>query len=160
MGERQRHSWKQWRYGHSSLAVDGLSTDNNLPNCAIMDNYYVDAPVWRVDLGKQTKVAGMVVTTWQGLGQGEAEMNHHRNVGIELVGKHGRNLKVKLEKKPASETQGCPLDSTISTRVARPCTRLWPRSSCHSSSILDDACVQRWTNRRGNDCSCSCEGLY
>ena len=108
----KRHSWKQWRYGHSSLAVDGLSTDNNLPNCAIMDNYYVDAPVWRVDLGKQTKVAGVVVTTWQGLGQGEAEMNHHRNVGIELVGKHGRNLKVKLEKKPAIETQGCPLAET------------------------------------------------
>ena len=69
----KRHTWKQWRYGHSSLAVDGMSADNALANCAIMDNYYVDAPVWRVDLGKEAKVAGVVVTTWQGVGQGESK---------------------------------------------------------------------------------------
>ena len=37
----KRHTWKQWKYGHSSLAVDGKE-NTNLPNCAIMDNYYVD----------------------------------------------------------------------------------------------------------------------
>ena len=66
----KRHSWKEWRYGHSSLAVDG-KLDNSLPNCAIMDNYYVDKPVWMVDLGKSnTKVNGVIVYTWQGAGQG------------------------------------------------------------------------------------------
>lgn len=66
----KRHTWKQWRYGHSSLAVDG-KLDSNLPNCAIMDNYYVDHPMWMVDLGKETRVDGVVVATWQGQGQGE-----------------------------------------------------------------------------------------
>ena len=65
----KKHSWKQWRYGHSSLAVDG-NADANLPNCAIMDNYYVDDPVWMVDLGKAADVNGVVVLTWQGSGQG------------------------------------------------------------------------------------------
>ena len=65
----KKHSWKQWRYGHSSLAVDG-NADANLPNCAIMDNYYVDDPVWMVDLGKAVDVNGVVVLTWQGSGQG------------------------------------------------------------------------------------------
>ena len=37
----KRHMWKQWKYGHSLLAVDGKE-NTNLPNCAIMDNYYVD----------------------------------------------------------------------------------------------------------------------
>ena len=65
----KKHSWKQWRYGHSSLAVDG-NADANLPNCAIMDNYYVDNPVWMVDLGKSVDANGVVVLTWQGSGQG------------------------------------------------------------------------------------------
>jgi len=64
----KRHSWKEWRYGHSSMAVDG-KLDNSLPNCAIMDNYYVDKPVWMVDLGKSTNVNGVIVHTWQGAGQ-------------------------------------------------------------------------------------------
>ena len=64
----KRHSWKQWKYGHSSLAVDGKE-NTNLPNCAILDNYYVDRPVWMVDLGKKTTVNGAVVMTWQGAGQ-------------------------------------------------------------------------------------------
>ena len=65
----KRHTWKEWRYGHSSLAVDG-KTDTTLPNCAIMDNYYVESPIWMVDLGKEMNVNGAVVITWQGAGQG------------------------------------------------------------------------------------------
>jgi hypothetical protein len=65
----KRHTWKEWRYGHSSLAVDG-KTDTTLSNCAIMDNYYVESPVWMVDLGKETTVNGLVAITWQGAGQG------------------------------------------------------------------------------------------
>ena len=66
----KRHTWKQWKYGHSSLAVDGKES-TNLPNCAIMDNHYVDKPVFMVDLGRGTQVSGVVVLTWQGAGQGE-----------------------------------------------------------------------------------------
>ena len=65
----KRHTWKQWRYGHSSLAVDG-KLDTNLGNCANLDNYYVENPVWMVDLGKDTLVNGIVIVTWQGKGQG------------------------------------------------------------------------------------------
>ena len=65
----KRHTWKQWKYGHSSLAVDGKE-NTNLPNCAIMDNHYVDKPVFMVDLGSSTKVNGVVLLTWQGTGQG------------------------------------------------------------------------------------------
>ena len=65
----KRHTWSQWRYGHSTLAVDG-KLDTNLPNCAIMDNYYVDKPLWRVDLGSKVTVNGAVILTWQGAGQG------------------------------------------------------------------------------------------
>jgi len=64
----KRHSWKQWKYGHSSLAVDGKE-NTNLPNCAILDNHYTDKPVWMVDLGKKVTVNGVVVLTWQGAGQ-------------------------------------------------------------------------------------------
>ena len=70
----------------SSLAVDGKE-NINLPNCAIMDNYYVDKPVgslivavhqltdinvqvFMVDLGAKTEVSGVVILTWQGAGQG------------------------------------------------------------------------------------------
>ena len=65
----KRHTWKQWKYGNSALAVDGKE-NTNLPNCAIMDNYYVDKPVFMVDLGSKTSVNGVVILTWQGSGQG------------------------------------------------------------------------------------------
>ena len=39
-----------------------------------MDNYYVDKPLWRVDLGAEVTVNGAVILTWQGAGQG---MNIH-----------------------------------------------------------------------------------
>ena len=65
----KRHTWKQWKYGHSTLAVDGKE-NTNLPNCAIMDNYYVDKPVFMVDLGSKLQVNGAVILTWQGAGQG------------------------------------------------------------------------------------------
>lgn len=66
----KRHMWKEWRYGHSSLAVDG-DVDDSLHNCAILDNYYEEFPVWMVDLGSDQVINGIVITTWQGKGQGE-----------------------------------------------------------------------------------------
>jgi hypothetical protein len=35
-----------------------------------MDNYYAESPVWMVDLGRRTEVTGVIITTWQGDGQG------------------------------------------------------------------------------------------
>ena len=58
-------------YLYFTLAVDG-KLDTNLPNCAIMDNYYVDKPLWRVDLGSKVTVNGAVILTWQGAGQGRS----------------------------------------------------------------------------------------
>ncbi len=42
-----------------------------------MDNYYVESPVFRVDLGNTTerRVRGLVVVTWQGKGQGKIRSN-------------------------------------------------------------------------------------
>ncbi|GBM89158.1 Lactadherin [Araneus ventricosus] len=61
----KRHSWIGWKDGHSSYAVDG-DEDTHLRRCAILDNYYVDYPVWMVDLGQRRTVRGVVITTWQG----------------------------------------------------------------------------------------------
>ena len=64
----KRHGWKQWKYGHSSLAVDGKE-NTNLPNCAILDNYYADKPIWMVDLSREQTIHGVLILTWQGQGQ-------------------------------------------------------------------------------------------
>lgn len=65
----KRHSWMGWKDGHSSYAVDG-DEDTHLRRCAILDNYYVDYPVWMVDLGDRKTVRGVVIITWQGRGEG------------------------------------------------------------------------------------------
>jgi hypothetical protein len=41
----KRHTWTKWKYGHSSLSVDGKE-NTNLPNCAILDNYDVDKVIY------------------------------------------------------------------------------------------------------------------
>ena len=43
--------------------------DSSLNRCAILDNYFVDHPVWMVDLGRKHNINGVVVATWQGKGQ-------------------------------------------------------------------------------------------
>lgn len=65
----KRHLWKDWKYGRAGLAVDG-DLDTTLHRCAIVDNYFVDHPVWMVDLGRKTTINGVVIVTWQGKGQG------------------------------------------------------------------------------------------
>jgi len=55
----------QWMHGHAARAVDG-DADQNLHSCTILDNFYVDKPVWMVDLGQKTKIAGVIIVTWQG----------------------------------------------------------------------------------------------
>ena len=39
-------------------------------SCTILDNFYVEKPIWMVDLGEKTKISGLIVITWQGQGQG------------------------------------------------------------------------------------------
>ncbi len=57
-------------HGHAARAVDG-DYDQTLHSCTILDNFYVDKPVWMVDLGQKTKISGLVIVTWQGQGQGQ-----------------------------------------------------------------------------------------
>lgn len=66
----KKHFWKDWKYGHVSLAVDG-NTNTQLQNCALLDNYYTENPIWMVDLGRKYEVNGVVILTWQGDGQGK-----------------------------------------------------------------------------------------
>jgi len=64
----KRHLWKDWKYGRANLAVDG-STESTLHRCAIVDNYFVEQPIWMVDLGHKHSINGVIIVTWQGKGQ-------------------------------------------------------------------------------------------
>ena len=66
----KRHIRHKWMHGHAARAVDG-DVDATLHSCTILDNFYVEKPVWMVDLGKKTSVSGVLVMTWQGKGQGQ-----------------------------------------------------------------------------------------
>ena len=66
----KRHIRNRWMHGHAGRAVDGDS-DQSLHSCTILDNFYVEKPIWMVDLGEKRRVSGVVVVTWQGQGQGE-----------------------------------------------------------------------------------------
>ena len=73
----KKHLWKDWKYGHASMAVDGIDS-TLLPQCAVMDNYYAETPIWMVDLGRKEELTGIVVTTWQGDGQGLGHLSTFR----------------------------------------------------------------------------------
>jgi len=60
----KRHVRSQWTHGQASRAVDG-DLQPSLHSCTLLDNFYVDKPVWMVDLGTQTVVSGVVIVTWQ-----------------------------------------------------------------------------------------------
>jgi len=60
----KRHVRQQWLHSHASRAVDGQ--DDGLTSCTVLDNFYVDQPVWMVDLGVTTKISGVVIVTWAG----------------------------------------------------------------------------------------------
>ena len=64
----KRHVRNQWTHGHASRAVDGDS-DSSLQSCTLLDNFYVEKPVWMVDLGRRMKISGVVIVTWQGKGE-------------------------------------------------------------------------------------------
>jgi hypothetical protein len=47
------------------------STTAGLNSCTVLDNFYVDRPIWMVDLGKKMKVSGVIILTWLGKDAGD-----------------------------------------------------------------------------------------
>jgi len=35
-------------------------------SCTVLDNFYVETPVWMIDLGKKSTVSGVIIVTWPG----------------------------------------------------------------------------------------------
>jgi hypothetical protein len=66
----KRHVRNRWMHGHAARAVDG-NFDQSLHSCTVLDNFYVEKPIWMVDLGRKAKISGIVMMTWQGKGQGQ-----------------------------------------------------------------------------------------
>ena len=61
----KRHVRTNWLHGQAGRAVDG-NFDQALHSCTVLDNFYVDKPIWMVDLGVKRKIAGLIIYTWQG----------------------------------------------------------------------------------------------
>ena len=67
--QHKRHVGSAWQRGHAARAVDG-DVDQSLQRCIALDNFYVERPTLKIDLGRRTLVTGLVIVTWQGKGQG------------------------------------------------------------------------------------------
>ena len=70
-GPQKRHSSspndqssRRWVHGRAGRAVDGR-TDQSFHTCVVLDNFYVDRPVWMVDLRHKTTVSGVIIVTGQ-----------------------------------------------------------------------------------------------
>jgi hypothetical protein len=50
--------------GDSSLAADGFEEPLEWSTCATIDNYFVEKPIWMVDLGRKKNIAGVMLRTW------------------------------------------------------------------------------------------------
>ena len=74
--QHKRHVGSEWQRGQASRAVDG-DVDGALQRCIALDNFYVERPTLKIDIGRRTVVTGLVIVTWQGKGQGDAEKNRH-----------------------------------------------------------------------------------
>lgn len=66
----KRHIQNQWIHGHAGRAVDGES-DHTTHSCTILDNFYVEKPVWMVDLGRKVDISGVVILTWMAKQKGQ-----------------------------------------------------------------------------------------
>jgi hypothetical protein len=60
--QMKRHAQSTWVRGHAARAVDG-NTDQQLHSCTILDNFYIEKPVWMVDLGTVQRVSGVIIMT-------------------------------------------------------------------------------------------------
>ena len=68
--KRHTRNNQPWMRGHAARAVDG-NFDQTLHSCTILDNFYVEKPVWMVDLGDRKQISGVMIMTWQGEDQNE-----------------------------------------------------------------------------------------
>jgi len=69
----KRHVRQQWLHGHASKAVDGdAGTTAGLNTCIVLDNFYVQRPIWMVDVGLRTKISGILIITWRGRATGDS----------------------------------------------------------------------------------------
>lgn len=73
--QHKRHIGTEWQHGHAARAVDG-DTDRTLQSCIALDNFYVEQPILKIDLGHRTQVTGLVIVTWQGKGQADTRLNY------------------------------------------------------------------------------------
>jgi len=59
------------------------AVDSGVHSCTVLDNFYVETPVWMVDLGKRTTVSGVVIVTWPGNPNGrKSRPGPYYSVGI------------------------------------------------------------------------------
>ena len=52
------------------LSVHSIGYSIFLFSCTVLDNFYVEKPIWMVDLGDKKEVNGAIIVNWQGVGQG------------------------------------------------------------------------------------------
>ena len=50
------------------------AVDSGIHSCTVLDNFYVETPVFMVDLGKKTTVSGVIIITWPGNPNGSAHV--------------------------------------------------------------------------------------
>jgi len=53
-------------HAHSTSSATSSATSPALSSCTVLDNFYVEQPVWVVDLGAEMQVSGVVIVTWPG----------------------------------------------------------------------------------------------
>jgi len=61
----KRHSWSDWEFGNSNYAVDGEGGyEKSMHRCALLDNYFVETPIWMVDLSQTYIIHGVIIVSW------------------------------------------------------------------------------------------------
>ena len=53
------------------------AVESGIQSCTVLDNFYVETPVWMVDLGKRTLVSGVIIVTWPGNPNGTSLLMLH-----------------------------------------------------------------------------------
>lgn len=69
----KRHVQNHWVHGQAAKAVDGEIGQS----CIMLDNSFVEKPIWMVDLGKKTTISGVVIVTWNGVSRDYSSLTHY-----------------------------------------------------------------------------------
>ena len=56
---------------------------HGIHSCTVLDNFYVETPVWMVDLGKSTTVSGVIIVTWPGNPNGTPLFTEDSHMGVD-----------------------------------------------------------------------------